>query len=399
MRDAVYLGDRYRPPSRLLRTANAVLAWLEPRIPARLRAHALRFVLDHIMHEQSTTGYIDIGPVNKALNVIAVWSADPLSEHTRRSLEALPAYLFDCERGKTMQTYNSSQTWDTSFVAMCLAESGRTKTFARMAAAAHRFIDRNQIQEDVDQRQRYFRDSTKGGWTFSNREQGWPVVDCTAFGLMAALALAPVADEPMASARLLDAVDLLLFWQNRDGGWGTYEKQRGPAWLEALNGSEVFGDIMVDMSQVELTSSAIQALAAARSHLDGCGEEPRAAKITAAIARGERFLRSLQRADGSWEGNWGICFTYGTWFGISGLRAAGARPGDPAIEGAATFLAAKQCSDGGWGESHESCIRRRYIQHPDGGQLVMTAWALLGLLNGGFAAIPRSDRARASLSD
>ena len=381
MRDAVYAGDRYRQPSRLLHIANAVLGWLEPRIPARLRAYALRFVFDHITHEMATTGYIDIGPVNKALNAIAVWSDDPLSEHTRKSLDALPVYLFDCERGRTMQTYNSSQTWDTSLAALSLAAAGRTQAFSRMAAAAYRFIDRNQIREDVDQRERYFRDSTKGGWTFSTGEQGWPVADCTAFALIAALALEPVSEEPIAPDRLLDAVDLLLFWQNRDGGWGTYEKQRGPAWLEALNASEVFSGIMVDMSEVELTSSAIQALTAARSRVAGCGEEPRIGKIVAAITRGERFLRSLQRADGSWEGNWGICFTYGTWFGISGLRAAGAGIGDPAIERATAFLAAKQCSDGGWGESHESCIQRRYIQHPDGGQLLMTAWALLGLLN------------------
>jgi squalene cyclase len=43
-------------------------------------------------------------------------------------------------------------------------------------------------------------------------------------------------------------------------------------------------------------------------------------------------------------------------------------------------LRAKQCDDGGWGESHESCLQRRYVQHPDGGQVVMTAWAVLALV-------------------
>lgn len=32
-------------------------------------------------------------------------------------------------------------------------------------------------------------------------------------------------------------------------------------------------------------------------------------------------LRSIQRKDGSWYGNWGVCFTYATWFGCEALAA------------------------------------------------------------------------------
>ena len=35
------------------------------------------------------------------------------------------------------------------------------------------------------------------------------------------------------------------------------------------------------------------------------------------------LILSPQRKDGSWEGMWGICFTYGTWFAIDGLVSAG----------------------------------------------------------------------------
>jgi squalene/oxidosqualene cyclase-like protein len=379
MRDRVCPVDRYVEPSRTLRVLNTLLGLVEKWMPRSLRAKALEMGLDHIKHEQLTTNFIDIGPVNKVLDTLAVWSAEPQSEHTRKALDALPQYIFDCDRGKTMQSYNSSELWDTGFVALALADSGLAGQFAAMARETYRFIDDNQVRDDVDQRERYFRDPSKGGWPFSNRAHGWPIVDCTALGLMGALALAPYAQAPMESERLLDAVDLLLFWQNKDGGWATYERQRVGAWLENLNASEIFGDIMVDVSQVELTSSAIQGLNAAR----GLGDRltpARARHVDAAMSRGARFIRELQRPDGSWEGNWGICFTYGTWFGIWGLCDAGARADDPAIVRAAEFLRAKQCDDGGWGESHESCLQRRYVQHPDGGQVVMTAWAVLALV-------------------
>jgi lanosterol synthase len=43
--------------------------------------------------------------------------------------------------------------------------------------------------------------------------------------------------------RLTDAVDLLLSMQNKDGGFASYEKRRGPFWLELFNSSHVFGTI------------------------------------------------------------------------------------------------------------------------------------------------------------
>jgi squalene/oxidosqualene cyclase-like protein len=202
--------------------------------------------------------------------------------------------------------------------------------------------------------------------------------------MKAALSLEKFVDKPIGLDRLRDTFDLLLFWQNDDdGGWATYEKRRAGKWLELLNQSDVFGDIMVDYSYVELTSSAMQGLVAARDRFgDELGAE-RLAKVEKALRGGERFLRAAQRRDGSFEGSWAVCFTYGAWFGVSGLRAAGVSSDDPAMQRAVTFLLGKQNQDGGWGESYKSSEQRRYVQHPDGSQVVMTAWAVLALINSG----------------
>jgi cycloartenol synthase len=52
--------------------------------------------------------------------------------------------------------------------------------------------------------------------------------------------------KPIGEKRLENAVEVLLSYQNEDGGFATYENDRGFGWYESLNPSEVFGDIMID---------------------------------------------------------------------------------------------------------------------------------------------------------
>jgi len=54
-------------------------------------------------------------------------------------------------------------------------------------------------------------------------------------------------------------------------------------------------------------------------------------------------------------GSWGICFTYGTWFGVKGLVSSGRSFSDCSnIRKASEFLLSKQLPSGGWGESYLS---------------------------------------------
>lgn len=63
-------------------------------------------------------------------------------------------------------------------------------------------------------------------------------------------------------------------------------------------------------------------------------------------------------------GSWAVCFTYGTWFGIKGLVAAGRSFSNcSSIRKACDFLLSKQVSSGGWGESYLSCQNKvKYIK-------------------------------------
>jgi lanosterol synthase len=74
-----------------------------------------------------------------------------------------------------------------------------------------------------------------------------------------------------------------------------------------------------------------------------------------------------------------VCFTYGTWFGVEGLIEAGESPSSPHIRRACQFLLSKQMSDGGWGESFQSCVTKQYVQH-EHSQVINTAWAVMTLI-------------------
>merc|ERR1719502_2658435 len=104
----------------------------------------------------------------------------------------------------------------------------------------------------------------------------------------------------MTDERFFDACNVILTLQNSDGGFATYENNRGYGWYEWLNPSEVFGDIMIDYSYVECTNASIGALAAFHKAFP----DHRTQEVTSAIRRARQFLLDIQRSDGSWYGSW-----------------------------------------------------------------------------------------------
>ena len=385
--------------------------------PARrfLRRRGLAFCADYCHAEDLQTNYVCIGPVNKVYNMVVAYDRRGDDGGAAFAAHALRVadYLWVAEDGMKMQGYNGSQCWDASFATQALAESdlGDDPRFAECARRAWAYLERTQILsteasqnspaydfEAAPFRERYFRHVSKGGWPFSTSAHGWPISDCTAEGLKSVLALrrlatlgggtcdAPPGVPPISFARLCDAVDVVLALQNADGGFATYENNRGYGWYEWLNPSEVFGDIMIDYSYVECSMASNGALARFRDAFPN----HRRPEIDAALRRGNSFLKSIQRPDGSWYGSWACCFTYAGWFGIEGLVDAGEDPAtSEPLRRACDFLLAHQRPNGGWGEDFTSCFDKAYATHgmqkygdAHGAGVVNTAWALLGLMAG-----------------
>jgi squalene cyclase len=150
----------------------------------------------------------------------------------------------------------------------------------------------------------------------------------------------------------------------------------------------------VDYSYVECTSACIQALAKAKLRFAKKFDR----QIDRAIKKGVAFIKKKQKPDGSWQGSWAVCFTYGTWFGVWGLLDGGILPDSVEIRRAAGFLLQHQNADGGWGEDPQSCIEGRYIRSSES-RVVNTAWAVLALVRSGLADTAAVRRAVRYLQD
>lgn len=348
---------------------------------AYLRNRALQEVLQLIRVEDESTNYIDIGPVNKAINFLCVWFNDPHDPAVKKHADRIKDYLWLAEDGMKMQGYNGSQLWDTAFAAQALLSVDREllEPFVKTLSLAHNYIEVTQVRTDVPDREQFYRHRSKGAWPFSTVDHGWPISDCTGEGLKAALRLQNESWIPIqrkiSEDRLQGAADMLLSYQNSDGGWATYELARGSPLLEFLNPSEVFGDIMIEYSCCECSASSLTGLVAFRNSYPSYRRE----EIDRSICRGISFIKSVQENDGSWYGSWGVCYLYGTFFGVSALCASGEdAQSSTAVRRACEFLLSKQRDDGSWGESYLSCQDKIYTQAREG-QVVGTAWGLISL--------------------
>uniref|UniRef100_A0A803LZ31 Terpene cyclase/mutase family member n=1 Tax=Chenopodium quinoa TaxID=63459 RepID=A0A803LZ31_CHEQI len=166
------------------------------------------------------------------------------------------------------------------------------------------------------------------------------------------------------------------------------EKSMKIAMGHKFNPTEFFEDVLIEREYVECTSSAIQGLTLFKQLYPG----HRKKEIEKSIAKGIHYVEETQNSDGSWYGCWGICYTYGTWFGVEALASSGKNYNNSlALRKACHFLLSKQLPDGGWGENYLSSpiIVNQVYTNLEGNKsnLVQTSWALLSLIKAGFGDV------------
>ena len=268
-RNAVAASDLYARPGRPLRDAGGLLAAAERVMPRGLRRRALVRCLDRIAYEQRATRFQALSPVNGVLDCLALASADPPHADLPASLDGLESWKWTDSRKGVRYAGARSNAWDTALAMQALladADAGRSVDVGGAVARAYVYLRDTQMTEELADRQAQTRDSILGGWCFSDGSHRWPVADCTAEAVSALLAAHAHPEllegvQRISPERLRFAVEFILDRQNRDGGFATYERGRGPKWLESLNPSEMFGSCMTESSYVECSGSCLEALA------------------------------------------------------------------------------------------------------------------------------------------
>jgi squalene-hopene/tetraprenyl-beta-curcumene cyclase len=328
----------------------------------RALARARRWLLEHLERSHGL-GAIYPAMMNSILALLALGypADDPL---TAREIAHL-ARLEIAENNTLRLQPCLSPVWDTALAMVALQEAGLPASHPALAQAARWLLDQQVLGPGDWQVQNP--DAEPGGWAFEFRNDFFPDVDDTAVVLVA-LQRAELPESTRQQLAIERGLNWVLSMQNRDGGWGAFDRNNDCRVLTRVPFAD--HNAMIDPSTADLTARALECL----GHLARPASDPVVQKALA-------YLRREQTREGAWYGRWGVNYIYGTSGVLRALGALGLANQDCA-QRAAAWLRSVQNPDGGFGESCASynapVLRGQGASTPS-----QTAWGLIGLLAAG----------------
>ena len=345
-----------------------------PWKPLRQRAlrEAKSWMLNHI---ERTEGLAAIYPamMNSIFALMALGHGpdDPL---TWREIKEFSR--FEIEEGDTIRMQPCvSPVWDTCIAMVALEEAGLPADHPALVKAADWMLSK-QVLGPGDWQVKN-KDAEPGGWAFEFRNDFYPDVDDTAFVLMA-LQRVKYPDAKRMEGAIRRGIQWLLSMQNRDCGWGAFDRDNDHKFLCNIPFAD--HNAMIDPSTADVTARVVECL----GRFGWPAENP-------AIQRAVKFLLKDQSDDGSWFGRWGVNYIYGTSGVLRALETVSLTARDY-CQRAVIWLREVQKADGSFGESLAS-----YETPSTKGQgpstASQTAWGLIGLLAGTDASDPAISKA------
>ena len=275
------------------------------------------------------------------------------------------------KKGERSHLENSTSTvWDTGLISYTLQQAGMPTDSITIIKATNYLLAKQHTKKG--DWQVHNPNTEAGGWGFSDINTNNPDNDDTS-AVLRALTATATTNQTVHQA-WQKGTNYLLSMQNKDGGWGSFEKNTDWEILKLVPIDNA-KDAAVDPSTADLTGRVLEYLGNF-AHLNYT--HPHVKQATS-------WLIDNQEKDGSWYGRWGVCYIYGTWAAITGLIAVGIKVNHPAIKKAIAWLKKIQQSDGGWGESCRSCENSHYVALPFSTES-QTAWTVDALIAAGERA-------------
>jgi squalene-hopene/tetraprenyl-beta-curcumene cyclase len=334
-----------------------------PWKPFRQRAirEAKSWMLQHI---ERTDGLAAIYPaMMNSIFALMAFGHGPDDPLTLREIKEFSR--FEIEEQDTIRMQPCvSPVWDTCIALVALEEAGLPPDHPALVKAAEWLLSK-QVLGPGDWQVKN-KSAEPGGWAFEFRNDFYPDVDDTAFVLMA-LQRVKYPDPTLMEAAMRRGIQWLLSMQNRDGGWGAFDRDNDRNFLCNIPFAD--HNAMIDPSTADVTARVVECL----GRFGWSAGHP-------VIERAVGFLLKDQCKDGSWFGRWGVNYVYGTSGVLRAVETVSLATRE-FCQRAVHWLRSVQKVDGSFGESLLS-----YDVPSTKGQgtstASQTAWGLIGLLAG-----------------
>ncbi len=330
-----------------------------------LRSKAIREAKQWMLeHMERTEGLAAIYPsmMNSIFALMALGHGpdDPL---TFREIKEFSRFEIEDEKTIRLQPC-VSPVWDTCIAMVALEEAGLPADHPSLVKAAEWTLSK-QILGGGDWQIKN-KDAEPGGWAFEFRNDFYPDVDDTAFVLMA-LQRVKFPDEKCMEGAMRRGLQWLLSMQNRDGGWGAFDRDNDRQFLCNIPFAD--HNAMIDPSTADVTARVLECL----GRFGWTTESP-------TVRKAVEFLMKDQSKDGSWFGRWGVNYVYGTSGVLRALETVSLTAQEYCAR-AVAWLRQVQKADGSFGESLAS-YELPSTKGQGNSTPSQTAWGLIGLLAG-----------------